>query len=66
MSCRNWECGVILPAPERRTGSGESAAATAGANSLDEAFSGHIPIPMITPAASYNSTDPGAQPWFLF
>ena len=61
MSCRNWECGVVLPAPERRTVSG-AAAAAAG---VDELFGGHVPIPMTMPAEAFTSKAPEAQPWFF-
>lgn len=61
MSCRNWECGVVLRAPERRRGPG----AAAGAHGLDELFGGEVPVSVVTPAAAYNSTAPEAQPWFF-
>ncbi|SPN98317.1 uncharacterized protein DNG_01367 [Cephalotrichum gorgonifer] len=59
MSCRNWECGVVLsvPQPQSLSDAGE----TLGIETL---FRGHVPIPMGIPGAAY-SQNPEAQPWFF-
>lgn len=55
MTCRNWECGVIVRVPE--------AAGPAGTetNSTLRIFKGTVPVPMECPGRQYGPTD---QPWF--
>ena len=69
MTCRNWECGVVISAakPQVRSRAGAAdagAGATDSGSGLDGVFGEHMPIPMQSPAATYDSTVPEAQPWF--
>lgn len=70
MTCRNWECGVVISAakPQARSHAGAAGAGAGIATStsgLDGVFGARIPIPMQIPAAAYDSADPEAQPWFF-
>ncbi|EGX91675.1 tyrosyl-DNA phosphodiesterase, putative [Cordyceps militaris CM01] len=51
MSCRNWECGVIVPV--------HGNPGTGGDFSM---FSGVVPVPMKIPGHPYEKTD---EPWFF-
>ena len=53
INCRNWECGVVLPA------TGTSAPRSADDLNM---FAGYVPVPMRFPAPSYG---PGEEPWFF-
>lgn len=59
MSCRNWECGVVIPAPpstaERKAN---------GANEIDDmsVFGCAVPVPMKMPGRKY---EPEEEPWFF-
>ncbi|PFH59332.1 hypothetical protein XA68_12509 [Ophiocordyceps unilateralis] len=50
MSCRNWECGVVVPV------GGAAAAADLGV------FQGTVPLPMKVPGRAYG---PEEEPWFF-
>ncbi|KAI9147921.1 Tyrosyl-DNA phosphodiesterase [Paramyrothecium foliicola] len=53
MSCRNWECGVVVPIPSKQDGN--------VGNGMGM-FSGRVPVPMQTPGPSYG---PGDKPWLF-
>ncbi|RDA83546.1 hypothetical protein CP533_3303 [Ophiocordyceps camponoti-saundersi (nom. inval.)] len=52
MSCRNWECGVVVPVPV----GGGGVAADLGV------FRGTVPVPMQVPGRAYGATE---EPWFF-
>ncbi|UKZ53543.1 hypothetical protein TrVGV298_007336 [Trichoderma virens] len=54
MSCRNWECGVIIPVPESKTVDKTVASADMAM------FAGTVPVPMQVPGPVYTSND---LPW---
>ncbi|KAK5997401.1 Tyrosyl-DNA phosphodiesterase 1-like protein [Cladobotryum mycophilum] len=53
LSCRNWECGVVVPLPKEDGKSRPSTDITM--------FAGIVPIPMQVPGPTYG---PDEQPWF--
>ena len=58
MSCRNWECGVVVQVPKTVAyGKKQNAA-----HSTMEVFDGTVPIPMKTPGSPYGPSD---EPWFF-
>lgn len=74
MSCRNWECGVVIRVPGAKgvqagagTREGASSAAAAGSSDLRamytnmDVFEGTIPVPMQFPGRRYRETE---EPWF--
>ncbi|KFA52919.1 hypothetical protein S40293_00945 [Stachybotrys chartarum IBT 40293] len=72
MSCRNWECGVVVPLPKVTTkghrdggngggGSGDRSATDSQVYGMD-VFAGTVPIPMRVPGRHYEAGD---QPWFF-
>ncbi|CAM1510314.1 Fc.00g006490.m01.CDS01 [Cosmosporella sp. VM-42] len=56
MSCRNWECGVVVQVPKA-----EGAMEEAATNTMDM-FDGTIPVPMQIPGPPYGPTE---EPWFF-
>lgn len=52
LTCRNWECGVVVPMP---VGEGETG--------LD-VFESVLPLPMVYPGASYEENSE-LEPWFF-
>ncbi|KAK7429516.1 hypothetical protein QQZ08_003895 [Neonectria magnoliae] len=58
MSCRNWECGVVIRVP-----GGSKAQAGAGKDDFSDmgVFKGTIPVPMRFPGRRYRDTE---EPWF--
>ncbi len=64
MTCRNWECGVVLLANSETastdvpTGQPPAAAATESMSM----FSGVVPVPMAVPGRLYEE---GELPWFF-
>ncbi|KAL2754686.1 hypothetical protein ACRALDRAFT_1063472 [Sodiomyces alcalophilus JCM 7366] len=64
LNCRNWECGVLVPAtPSEESGAGED-----GGPIGYDVFRRNIPIPMDTSAAAYGHTSPETErsrPWFF-
>ncbi|KAI1816235.1 phospholipase D/nuclease [Poronia punctata] len=52
LSCRNWECGVVIPIECKPTDKGLAA------------FEGIVPIPMVVPEQAYGRSDP-KHPWFF-
>ncbi|KAL2271708.1 hypothetical protein VTJ83DRAFT_1079 [Remersonia thermophila] len=76
MMCRNWECGVLVPANERApAGDVKSDAAARGGgsspNSLQAVFNGVVPVPMEWPGREYVTEGGGAgsvvamTPWLF-
>ncbi|KJZ73359.1 hypothetical protein HIM_07153 [Hirsutella minnesotensis 3608] len=53
MSCRNWECGVVIPVRQTSSGSGD-------ATDL-HVFDDSVPVPMQVPGRKYG---PNEEPWF--
>ncbi len=51
MSCRNWECGVVVPVQ-----------GSPGNDGGFTMFSGTVPVPMEVPGRPYEKTD---EPWFF-
>ena len=49
LNCRNWECGVIVPANPANNGQGM------------KAFEGVVPVPFQYPGERYE----GRQPWYF-
>lgn len=52
MTCRNWECGVVLPVPSQPSSTDDD---------LDALFSSAVPVPMVNPGRAYG---PNEEPWF--
>ncbi|KAM0334080.1 hypothetical protein ACHAQA_001100 [Verticillium albo-atrum] len=68
LTCRNWECGVLVPTT---TPSGSASGSQGGGGEAGQtlwAFQGTVPIPMSTPAEAYGIS-PGdtatGRPWFF-
>lgn len=59
ITCRNWECGVVLLASDA-TSTGQAAAAAADDGM--RIFSGVVPVPMAVPGRVYEE---GELPWFF-
>ncbi|KAI1213279.1 phospholipase D/nuclease [Annulohypoxylon truncatum] len=58
ITCRNWECGVVVPIPSRDS-------SEEGAGSSDPAdFSNVIPVPIEIPGEAYGATA-SKRPWFF-
>ena len=53
LTCRNWECGVVLPVPVQE---GKAAG-------LD-VFESVLPVPMVYPGRSYEGNS-DLEPWFF-
>lgn len=62
MSCRNWECGVVLPVDVTASlGPGSSGSgASSDANELSTIFSSRVPVPIHFPGRTYGPAD---KPW---
>lgn len=60
MSCRNWECGVIIQVPKLETEA--CGQRNKAAHSVMEIFNGTVPIPMKVPGSPYG---PSEEPWFF-
>ncbi|PNP39473.1 hypothetical protein TGAMA5MH_08491 [Trichoderma gamsii] len=58
LTCRNWECGVIIPVPESQPV--DKTTLTASADDDMSMFAGTVPVPMQVPGPVYKSSD---QPW---
>ncbi|CAG8955283.1 hypothetical protein HYFRA_00011265 [Hymenoscyphus fraxineus] len=56
ITCRNWECGVIIQIPRDATNVNDHD----GPSDID-IFTGHIPIPMVVPGEEYA----GREPWYF-
>ena len=68
MTCRNWECGVIVPAgsghgPKHQGDSRADGTGTRG--TVDAVFGGCVPLPMVLPGTEYSSGDVTRLPWFI-
>lgn len=63
MSCRNWECGVVVPAPGLESGVARKPAAAAGEIVADiSVFGRKVPVPMKMPGPQYG---PKEEPWYF-
>ena len=60
MSCRNWECGVVIPVPADRLAGGEGGADKDGLPGMG-VFDGILDLPFVYPAEGYD----GRQPWYF-
>ncbi|KAI1781471.1 phospholipase D/nuclease [Hypoxylon cercidicola] len=58
LTCRNWECGVIIPIPPQEPGKNKSQC-----SDLSD-FYDTIPIPMKVPGEAYGATK-SKRPWFF-
>ncbi|KAG7133588.1 Tyrosyl-DNA phosphodiesterase 1 like protein [Verticillium longisporum] len=68
LTCRNWECGVLVPTRNTgdRSSGGLSGAGEAG--KMLEAFRGAVPVPMVAPSRAYGASpnDTAAdRPWLF-
>ncbi|KAI9840597.1 MAG: hypothetical protein M1838_003992 [Thelocarpon superellum] len=59
LNCRNWECGVIIPASVPSPDLPDDAAGAGGVIGMD-VFMGRVPVPLRIPAELYGSR----RPWF--
>ncbi|KAI1102584.1 phospholipase D/nuclease [Jackrogersella minutella] len=57
LTCRNWECGVIVPIPQNSSEDGSQL------SDLSD-FSSTIPVPMEVPGEAYGATK-SKRPWFF-
>ncbi|OAA57873.1 mitochondrial translation optimization protein [Niveomyces insectorum RCEF 264] len=72
LTCRNWECGVLLPAASSH-GQGAPADDTAAAAAATEdtkmldMFRGTVPVPFRVPGVKYDVNTPSGKrvPWFF-
>ncbi|KJR86374.1 uncharacterized protein SPSK_02893 [Sporothrix schenckii 1099-18] len=68
MTCRNWECGVLVPAS---TGNdhGHSVSTTMGEDEkMFDIFRNVLPVPIVAPGMKYNVnslTGTIKRPWFF-
>ncbi|KAF7513256.1 hypothetical protein GJ744_009677 [Endocarpon pusillum] len=60
LSCRNWECGVILPILESKADQAKALTDRQDSNGLN-IFKNVVPIPMKIPGETYQGTK---KPWF--
>ena len=58
LTCRNWECGVVVPVPEGSNGNGNG---NGSGNDLAAIFQPTVPVPMEVPGREYE----GRRPWHL-
>lgn len=59
LNCRNWECGVVVPA-RRAAATVTTPSNASGEEELDAVFGGVVPVPMEWPGEEYQ----GRKPWF--
>ena len=68
LTCRNWECGVVVPGTMSATGVERETTALAtvdeGPQMLDM-FRGIVPVPIEIPGRRYASGDSMKRPWFF-
>ncbi len=65
LTCRNWECGVIMPAPIAGSSSQEERPAIGEQARMLDVFSGTVPIPVQVPAPKHGSDGGVDRPWFF-
>ncbi|KAI0389236.1 tyrosyl-DNA phosphodiesterase-domain-containing protein [Xylariaceae sp. FL0594] len=58
LTCRNWECGVVIPVESTST---ESAAEE---KPLSEVFGKTVPVPMVVPGEAYGKSGT-KEPWYF-
>lgn len=64
LTCRNWECGVLVPALARDASTQEAGEAGEGPGMLD-LFRDGVPVAMEVPGSGYDSADSTKTPWFF-
>ncbi|KAH8653643.1 tyrosyl-DNA phosphodiesterase-domain-containing protein [Xylariales sp. PMI_506] len=67
LACRNWECGVLLPAHKDPSGLHAAAAAAAADTRAPHSlsvFPGTIPVPIVIPSEPYGRTG-SKSPWLF-
>lgn len=62
LTCRNWECGVLLPLGLGNTGSDSTSNEALELQNLSR-FEATVPVPMELPATTFS--DNGLKPWFF-
>lgn len=63
ITCRNWECGVLIPTSSKAEAA-QSRSAPEGPAMLD-AFKGTVPMPMVLPGKEYSGKGVAGIPWFF-
>ncbi|KAK1236935.1 hypothetical protein MKX08_007883 [Trichoderma sp. CBMAI-0020] len=58
LTCRNWECGVMIPVPESQPV--DKTSLSPSADDDMSMFAGTVPVPIQVPGPVYGSSD---QPW---
>lgn len=61
LTCRNWECGVVVPSTS--SDSPTTAAGTGQEEGLS-CFLGRIPVPIVWPSEAYGKNG-SRRPWFF-
>ncbi|EFX00328.1 mitochondrial translation optimization protein [Grosmannia clavigera kw1407] len=65
LTCRNWECGVLIPAVPRPEAERRANVPREGAGMLGE-FDKSVPVPMVLPGTEYGGKMGGGNwPWFF-
>lgn len=68
MTCRNWECGVLVPAPDE-SNNGQTVSATMEEDAkMFDVFRNALPVPISAPGMKYIvdlSQDAVKRPWFF-
>ena len=59
LTCRNWECGVVIPVKGSARGKQDAGTGEGSMDSLD-LFKGTVPVPMEYPGDEYGEK----EPWF--
>ena len=65
LTCRNWECGVVLPAALLPPSQQEGAQPVAEGPGMLDMFRNTVPVPMELPGCRYDQSRPSKQPWFF-
>lgn len=61
LTCRNWECGVLMPARKARIDEPEKSTKDKTKQVDMTVFHGAVPVPMEVPGAKYGQQ----KPWFF-
>lgn len=68
MTCRNWECGVLVPVDEETNCDPDISLSMAEGSHMLDIFRKTLPVPIIVPGAKYttgSSGREGKKPWFF-